>query len=315
MARPLTSRTLRLNGAATYAFLLYLALFWLGESNGAFGVLLFLYPFAIGVAGTFLIDPQRRLRFGSLAGLILVTYLFLSLALVALGYEPAICMVIGVPLMFPISISGITVARDYLSRDTSDSGTTLRSVLLFLPFLVAPFDLDVRFSSATYIRTDTIQIDAAPEVVWAEILTFPTVQPHERLWTPSHAILNTPVPVRSYMQGQTRHAIWSMGLEYEERITATVAPNAMDWDIHFDPGPVMDGGGDHIHPASDQFTLLRGRYRLEPVAGGTRLTLETDYRLATLWNGYISFWGQRLLSDNHRAILHVLKRRAEAAPS
>jgi hypothetical protein len=48
-----------------------------------------------------------------------------------------------------------------------------------------------------------------------------------------------------------------------------------------------------------------------PVAGGTRLTLRTNYRLATRLNWYCIAWGRVLIGDFHRNVLHVIRDRSE----
>ena len=58
--------------------------------------------------------------------------------------------------------------------------------------------------------------------------------------------------------------------------------------------------------------LTEGSYRLEKVEGGTRLTLQTSYRLHTPVNAYLGLWGELFLQDFHGAVLDVIKARSEA---
>lgn len=300
--------------ALVFAAFLYAFYFLFRNAGvGTFWLALFVFPYGIGAATQVILDPKIQLSAGMIALKSLGVFTVLALGLVFIKLETIICVLMALPFLMLFSFLGILSARQVLGDRDHDRTTRLKVSMLVLPLLfpvlIPDFATPQRFETVT----NSIRIAAPPEDVWAQILEFPAITEQERLWTVSHNILGAPMPVRSYVQGNIRHAIWTGGVAYEEHFTALVPGRKMAWDIVFSPNFTMDGFDKHISPSSEQLRLLSGSYDLAYDGQVTTLTLSTRYRLGTLANPYVALWGQRFLGDNHNSILNVLKLRSEIA--
>lgn len=289
-------------------FLLYLADTF--TSGGALAFAMLVFPFCLGFATQVLFDPQVVMRKRAVFGASFLATVVLSTILIATGVESMGCALMAFPIFFVVQFLGIIMARAALDQTPDDMSNAARSSLLIVPFLPAFFAPSLPVWEGYHTVTNQIQIAASPDQVWAEIVNFPTVQSSERLWTVSHNLIGTPVPLHSKISGEIRAAHWSQDISYNERLTGQSATH-MAWDIEFADGFKTHDSFQRILPNSDQFELLSGRYDLAYDGRITTLTLSTNYRLNTTFNTYVALWGALFLGDNHNSILHVLKLRAE----
>ncbi len=77
------------------------------------------------------------------------------------------------------------------------------------------------------------------------------------------------------------------------------------------PATTLD---EHVRVGGPYFDVLRGEYRLEPLANGvTRLHLSSRHRVSTDFNWYAHLWTDAIMSDLQRRILHVVQKRCEGS--
>lgn len=303
----------RLMGAAACAATLYIAMFAIESSDGRFWFAMVLFPISVGIALQTVLDPMLDMPFGDVVKWVFYVLGAFAVALLFLAVETIVCLVIGSPFLVGLPIIGIWIARLLLGRLSTRDPNTVRVSVLGIPALMALPFWSMPVSERIETVSDTVVISAPAHVVWSALMTFETVQSDEVLWTISHNLLDAPMPIRSYVAGDVRHAFWTKSVAYQEHLTTINTNHHMAWDIYFPADFKMDGRDTHISPKSDQLELLRGWYDLSETNGETALTVTTQYRLQTAFNGYVSMWGTRFLSDNHNSILHVLKLRAERA--
>ena len=76
------------------------------------------------------------------------------------------------------------------------------------------------------------------------------------------------------------------------------------------PATTLD---EHVRVGGLYFDVLRGEYRLEPLANGrTRLHLSSRHRIATDFNWYAHLWTDAVMSDLQKRILVVIQKRCQA---
>lgn len=245
----------------------------------------------------------------AMLGRVFVASALLCLPLVFTNAETLVCLAMAAPIFIVLYGFGIWLMRICL-RFSPDANRLNASTLILIPFVGLSYGIAQTATDQTYTVTDQIEINAEPSKVWAHLVDFKQVQPEERLATFSHNILGAIQPDHSVLHGTVRTAYWTGGVTYEERMTSLIPNKAMDWDIVFPKDYHMPGLDKHISPNSDQLSLLSGRYTLDWDGTKTIVTLQTDYRLRTPLNAYISMWGHQFLHDNHRSILHVVAQRA-----
>lgn len=229
--------------------------------------------------------------------------------LMVVRLETGICLVIGLPLFAPGAALGILAARNWQAR--RGDGPKLRVALLGLPLLVAAVEGQVAWPRHDAVVTTEVEIAAPPAVVWAQTLEIPAIRPSERIWTLSHHLLGAPQPISAKLHGDHRQLVWTKGVRFSERVTERVEQERLAWDFVFDSPDSLDAFDPHVSPDSYRLKLTTGQYVLESIDGGTRLTLQSRYRLHTPVNRYLTWWGELFLQDFHRSVLAVIKTRSE----
>lgn len=311
MTRP---SALRLFGCLLIAGALYVLFLLIRHGAvGSFWFGMLVFPVLFGFAMQLVYDPTGERSKGAVFVASLVVIGALVAILLFFAVETVICVAIASVIFLPLTFVGIVIARATRLIQSPDVTDVFRVSFVIVPVLAHLFGFQLSLQQGTYTVSTQMRIDAPPEAVWAQIMDFPTVRADERLWTISHNLLGATQPIASYVEGDIRHADWTLGVHYEEHLTEVIPARAMSWDLHFGDDFHMDGFDTHLSPNSEQMRLTHGRYTLQAEAGATQLTLETDYTLRTPLNAYVSLWGERFLQDNHSAVMHVLKLRAERA--
>lgn len=266
--------------------------------------------FALGPLAWVLFRDHLGARFWPVFGLALLLILIAAGLLLLAGLETAICLVIGLPLCAPGVALGILAVRRW--QRGRDGGSKVHVVLLGLPLMVAALEAQVAYPSSEASVTTRIDIAAPPAAVWAQTLDIAPIRAGERVWTLSHYLLGAPQPVSAELHGDRRNLRWTRGVHFTEILTARDENRHLAWRFVFDAPESLAAFDPHVSPDSDRLRLTRGAYRLEETATGTRLTLQSHYRLRTPFNRYLGLWGARFLTDFHFSVLSVIKTRAEA---
>lgn len=301
--------------ATLYGLLLYAAAgqlkLWGGKGSGfitfsfLFGVPLFAPSIAIR-----LIDPAGRLsraRHGWIGLGVFVALTLAALAVDGLG----ICLVMASPIYLFVSIVS-AMATGSTMRNRS---TVQMQGLIALPLLLLPVEGAMLPPVQSVSEITSIVIAAPPERVWKQLVEVRDIAPAEQVTTFAQDIVGIPKPVDARLVGRgvgaVRHVRWGRGINFEERVTDWQPNRRLSWRFAFHPGSFGTAIDGHIHPDSDYLKVDAGSYVLQPVAGGTKLTLRTDYLLATRLNWYCIAWGRVLIGDFHRNVLHVIRDRSE----
>ncbi len=155
-------------------------------------------------------------------------------------------------------------------------------------------------------------MDAPADVVWAQTLVIPEIQPDERVWTFSHNVLATPRPESATLNGNLRDLRWTKGVRFQEIITGQIENERLSWRFNFHDEASLASFDPHVSPNSEMLRVSDGFYELTQLSDGrTRLVLETHYQTRSPVNGYLRLWGKLFLNDFHNAVLGVIQMRAE----
>lgn len=296
-----------------YVFIIYgLGFLWLNDA-ALVGVwmALALVPMFIGAATQFIMDPKKQKAFITIGLLALAfTALLLSFLLVV-GIEAVICVAMAAPIVAPLELLGVWIAR--LMIDANDTSNKTYAALILLPLVLLPFEGTASFPKSLETVVSEIIIDAPVDVVWDHTVVIPEIQPDERIWTFSHALLRTPKPISAAVSGDVRSLRWSKGVLFKEIITGRVINQRLAWRFDFYAPETLAAFDPHISPNSRMLKVTDGFYELKVLEDGrTRLRLETHYKIRTPFNSYVRLWGNIFLNDFHSSVLAVIKTRAEA---
>ena len=239
------------------------------------------------------------------------TALFCAL-LVLIEMETAICVVIMAPV-FAITLPlGIWLLRWLMALVVAPPRFAV--AILALPFVVNFTGMVPPTNVANFTVQTSVVINVPAEDLRLQVQNIAPIHDTERPWTFAHNVLRAPRPTLATTKQGIRYAQWTHGVHFEEHILPNSDPLRMDWRFHFPDLEVMKALDLRVSPIGPDVIMRGGGYLFTPLTSGkTNVTLTTHYQLDTPINGYLSLWGEWFLQDMHRAVLHVIKSRAEAA--
>lgn len=302
--------------ALIYGLILYL-LIWIGIGTDEMILPvisgLVLMPMAIASIAKLLADPRGTEPIGNhiLIGLgIIMMLVIISMAFFG---EGGICAVMAAPFFAAGSILG-TLLTHYLLRWYNARKTS--TFVIALPLLVLPLEPYLSHADHYGSVTSVVEINASPAAVWQHTVEIPEIARDELPFSISHDIIGVPRPEHAALEGSGPGAVrqlrWSKGVRFQEIVTAWEQDRYLAWDFQFDQNAIPASVEGHIDIDSPYLQISNGNYTLKPLPGGrTRLTLVTEYRIATPINAYCGWWGQVFLGDFHGAVLQVIKDRSE----
>lgn len=230
------------------------------------------------------------------------------------GWEGAICILMGLPFAFIFSSVGGVLGGWQLLRGR---GTSV--AMAMLPLAIGPIERGVPATDRIRTLETRIEIDASPAAVWAQVVEVPTIRPEETrpaLFTR----LGFPRPLNATLDhhgvGGRRFARFERGVLFIETITDWEPERHLRFTIAAQTDSIPPETLDqHVTIGGPYFDVLTGDYRLEPRPGGTVLLhLTSELRLTTHFNLYAQPWVDAIMRSIQWNILEVLKARAEREP-
>ena len=302
---------------AALAFLLgvYFLLELTRPDSGLVGFsFLIILPAAICAFVAYVADPWRE---RSLSSYLMVPLWILGVAMpfsIIFLREGTICVVIISPLWLLIGMAG--TAATYSIRHRIRDGRKYCTTLLALPLIALQIEPTIPLQVQQYtVKRETV-VNAAPEKIWPLLEGIPDVQPGEGRWNMSQDIIGVPRPVGAQLVGKglgaSRHAKWTLGINFRETITEWDFGRRIGWNFVFDTTENWEFTDRHLMPGSAYYRVTRGGYTLQPMAGDkTRLIIDTTYWVRTPINAYSALWGEFFLGDLEENLLTLIKERAE----
>ncbi|MBI3552811.1 MAG: hypothetical protein HY077_09855 [Elusimicrobia bacterium] len=276
-------------------------------------------PFCLGLGSALLYGYHAPRSFFGCLGVATLSVTLAGFALLAAAIEGAICLAMAFPFALVLAWMGATVGYFIQRRDMAP-GTP--SLVLGLLLLVLPGLMGMEYASrpesdVVAVRT-TIDIEAPPEAVWKNVVSFAELPP------PEHWIfkLGFAYPMRARITGRGPGAIrrceFSTGA-FVEPIEVWDEPKLLKFSVLSQPLPMRESSPwGSIHPPHlDSFLVSQGgQFLLTPLpGGGTRLEGTTWYRHSIEPSAYWRPWTDFILHRIHERVLAHVKRVTEAERS
>jgi hypothetical protein len=278
----------------------------------------FFMPFALGCIAVYVAEIRRPQRMRTWIWLPWLSLLAaLGGALITL-LEGAICVIMLLPIgLILASLGGMVggYAARYIKSRRARSLTM--ACILVLPFLSGPFEKQVFYEWETRRVENVIDIQAPPDVVWQNIERVLAIRKEELPSSWAHAI-GFPDPVEATLShegvGGVRNASFAGNVFFLETVDLWEPKQRLGFTIAAEtdkiPSTTLD---EHVRVGGEYFDVLRGEYRLEPLAKNlTRLHLSSQHRLSTDFNWYAHLWTDAIMADLQKRILYVVKARSQA---
>jgi hypothetical protein len=280
---------------------------------------LFLVPFALGVLTAALgprdlEPPSRNWTYWILMPLVSAT--LLMLAVVALAWEGAICLVMAAPIVLTMAMLGGVVLGVVVTRRGRRAPPGAVASCLVLPFLLAPAEAMLPVPNEMRDVVSVVDIDAPPEVVWQNVVRVPLIREDEQR-DGFFQRIGIPRPLEATLSrdgiGALREARFAGGILFHEHVTDWEPQRRLGFTIGVDAATVANDVLDyHVRVGGAYFDVVYGRFDLEPHGAGTRLHLLSRHRLSTAFNFYSSLWTDAVMQDIQDNICRVIRARSEA---
>lgn len=274
---------------------------------GVYGITLFIgLPIALGAASVWSFRPATKLRACALST---VTLLAALLGLFAIGLEGAICLLMCFPLSASMAIAGGMVV--YNLRETR--AARLHAFLLLLP--IASLTWDVKVPPTIFQVSSELEIAAAPETVWHNVISFSQLpEPEEWFFRAGVAY-----PIRARIEGAgpgaIRYCEFSTG-PFVEPIETWDEPNLLRFKVTANPAPLNEWSPyanlapKHLH---GYLVSKQGQFQLTRLPGNRTLLVGTTWYQHGLWPGdYWRWWSDAIIHRIHLRVLNHIRTLSEA---
>lgn len=271
-------------------------------------------PVLLGATSTLLFALPKRRSLGQCIAASLVAPGIACIALIGVGLEGAICILLASPLIAVLSFVGGAIgwAAQRGFHDTGAAVTLLLLMACVVPVLMAAESATPPAPRLRSVVTSVI-VGASPERVWAHVIEFPPLAPpDEWLFT-----LGVAYPMRAEIHGHgcgaTRHCVFSTGT-FVEPIDVWDEPNRLAFSVTEQPAPMVEFSPFDIHPPHlDGFLeSRRGEFRLEAQADGSTLLIGTTWYVNRMWpSAYWELWSDSVIHSIHERVLEHIRALAE----
>lgn len=272
----------------------------------SYGTSLFLgTPVLMGASAAYVYNRSEPRSFLASAGIGAVSVVAGCAAMLLFAAEGIFCLAMALPLAMPVAALGGILGKAI--ADVSRSPVGMVGALIVLPLWATGESL-IAIAPERIVLT-TLEIDAAPQIVWQNVIAFPEL-PAERDW---YFRLGIACPERARISGQgvgaIRYCEFTTGT-FVEPITVWDEPRRLAFDVTEQPAPMFElSPYRHVHaPHLDGFlTSTQGEFRLVALDGGrTRLEGRTWYRNEMYPQWYWPLWSDLLIHRIHeRVLLHI----------
>jgi hypothetical protein len=275
---------------------------------------LFIVPFVIGIITTY----QNRNIKNALHALILSMPLFSILGLilitVILQWEGIICALMAIPIFAIMALIGGFIGIKAFKRDYNNLKI---SVLVLLPFILAPIEKQIGLSEKVFQEKTSIIVNGSDTDIWENITRVHYIDEKENQ-NSLFQRMGFPRPLEATLDtvaiGGIRIAKFDRGLFFTETVTKLENKKLLKFSIFADPKSIPPKALDeHVLVGGNYFDVLNGCYEIKLLEKPNtyRIDLTSEFRLSTNFNFYSGFWSKLIMRDIQENILKVLKIRVE----
>ena len=284
-------------------------------ANYGFGLFLGL-PFINGLTCALILNFHRDQGFGKTIGVALLSLALAGSTLFFWAIEGLVCLLMALPIAIPFAIVGAWVGwilqRSAICR--LQSPQVLGVLLLFLPAMMG-LEHAAKLPPEPFEVESTVDINAPPETVWMNVVSFPELAP------PTELLFKTGVayPIRAEIKGSgvgaVRYCTFSTG-SFVEPIQIWDEPHRLKFGVSEQPAVMQEFSykKDLVppHVSNHYLRSQAGEFLLERLPDGrTRLHGTSWYTLKFWPTQYWRLWSDGIIYRIHLRVLKHVKRLSE----
>lgn len=217
------------------------------------------------------------------------------------------------PVGFVFTYLGFLIGQFLAGNNLSDSTPTAIVILLLsVPALMA-FEHSNKISDDVRYVTTSIEINASPQTVWHNVVTFP------QLADPTDLIFKTGIayPINATIKGHgvgaVRYCNFSTG-SFVEPITTWKEPELLKFLVLEQPEPMKEISFYDIHPnhLHGYWISKQGQFKLTKLPNGRTLLEGTTWYVNKIKpHFYWTIWSDFIVHRIHQRVLGHIKLQAE----
>ena len=273
-------------------------------------------PFVLGLGSVLLYGYHGPRGFGSCLAVSLLSIVLLGLGLVGVAVEGIVCLVMAAPLAVVLAALGGSVGFAIQRRpETMHTAPSMMLVLMvFIPTLMQAESLNEP-EPPLFAVTTTVEIEAPPEAVWKQVVSFSDLPPPDELIFRLGIAYPTRATINGRGTGAIRRCQFSTGA-FIEPIEIWDEPRRLRFSVAANPPPLREWTPyAQVHaPHLAGFLVSRqGEFLLTPLSGGRTLLTGTTWYQHHMWPaGYWQLWSDAMIHRIHRRVLMQIQRLAES---
>ena len=237
---------------------------------------------------------------------------FFGLGLLFFAMEGLLCIIMVAPLSLLANFIGFAFTKEIIKKKNTGNSKSFIFILLVSVPLFMSFESMVGKKEKLRSVTTTITIDAAPEVVWENVIAFPELN------EPTELIFKTGIayPISATIQGEgvgsTRYCNFSTG-HFVEPITIWDEAKLLQFDVINQPEPMKEISPYNIHPnhLNGYWVSKKGQFKLTIKNGKTILEGTTWYINKIKPDFYWTIWSDHIVHKIHQRVLKHIKHESE----
>ncbi len=273
-------------------------------------------PFSLGLIAALLNGYHEPRTLASSIGVAVLSLGLLAAALVAFAVEGVICIFMAAPLALALTLMGAILGYRIQSRPLHRPPAP--AVVAMMLFLLPPLfysERELRGAPPVFEVRTAIDIDAAPEAVWRNVVAFSEINESRELLFRAGIAYPMRAEISGHGAGAVRHCVFSTGA-FVEPIEVWEEPLLLKFSVTATPPPTQKWTFySSIDPPHLRGFMISngGQFRLQGLPGGrTRLEGTTWYR-HSLWPAeYWRVWSDFIIHRIHMRVLEHIRREAES---
>jgi uncharacterized membrane protein YhaH (DUF805 family) len=288
-------------------------------ASGAYGWGLFVaLPFCLGLFSVLLYSYHAPREFIDCVTLSLLPVAIVGGVLLLVAIEGLICIMMAAPIAGVLSFLGgflgyLIQSRYWWQRDAP---AILSVVLLVVPVFFG-MERAAGLQPETFRVQTAIEVNAAPEQVWQEVIGFAEIPPPKELLFRAGIAYPIRAEISGRGPGAVRRCVFSTG-PFVEPIVVWDEPRLLKFGVTANPAPLQEWTPyAHIEPPHlhGYFVSEQGQFLLTALPGGrTRLEGTTWYR-HTMWPAvYWHLWSDYIIHKIHMRVLEHIREAVEDKP-
>lgn len=270
-------------------------------------------PFLLGLSSSLLYGYHQKRTLRECLSVTVSALILTSGLIFFLAMEGLICLFMALPVAVILAIIGAVIGYYIQSKRQDTVVSSLIIVVLSVPVLMS-FERIEKPEANIYSVTSSVLIDATPDKVWKNVVTFSVLPEPQELLFKSGIAYPIYAEIEGKGKGAVRCCVFNTG-KFIEPIEIWEDNRLLQFSVLQQPHPMIEltpYKDIHAPHLSGYFASTKGQFLLIPQPDGKTLLEGTTWYYNKVWpNAYWKQWSDYILHQIHMRVLKHIKKEAE----